>query len=104
MTILKYIPFSYHWIVLRVIGSDVHTILDLGCGDGTFMKDLCGGKNWEITGIELHYPSLVRAEETGVYEKLLKGDVTRLPKEILNKKYDVVFSSKRLSILIKKKD
>ena len=101
MTILKYIPFSYHWIVLRVIGSDVHTILDLGCGDGAFMMDLCGGKNWDITGIELHKPSLSKAKKFGIYNKLLSGDITNMPKDVISKKYDVVFSSQTLEHLNK---
>lgn len=99
----KYIPFSYLWILRRSIGSNVKTVLDLGCGDGKLMVDLARGENWRITGVELYGKSVEGARKTGVYEKVVKADVAKLPKEITSQKHDVVFSSQVLEHLPKSK-
>jgi len=93
MISLKQIPFTYHWIIRNAMGGDVKTVLDLGCGEGNFMKDIARDENWRITGVELYTPSLEKAVKTGVYEKVIKGDVIKLPKTISQKKYDIVFVS-----------
>jgi phospholipid N-methyltransferase len=103
MTNLKTIPFTYHWIVRRAIGSDVKTVLDLGCGEGDFMRAISHGESWRVTGVELFKDAFIKAEKSRVYQKVSKGDVTDLPKEIKNQKYDVVFSSQVLEHLSKKK-
>jgi ribosomal protein L11 methylase PrmA len=36
---LSSIPFTYHWIMKKVIGFP-KTLLDLGCGNGDFSYDL----------------------------------------------------------------
>lgn len=101
MSILKYIPFSYHWIVRQAIGDDVKTVLDMGCGGGEFMRDISEGKKWDIVGVDLHESSLKKAKKTGLYSKLIRADVTKLPKSITNSKYDVVFSSQVIEHLKK---
>ena len=97
----KYIPFTYHWIVRRAVGANVKTILDLGCGEGDFMKDLSENGNWDITGVELHSESAQKAKQSGIYKAVVRGDVTNLPRDVLNRKYDVVFSSQTLEHLKK---
>lgn len=99
----KHIPFSYLWILRRTIGNDVKTILDLGCGNGDLMKNIGRGENWEIVGVELFDKAVEKAKLSGIYKKVLKGDVTNLPAEIKNKKFDVVFSSQVLEHLPKHK-
>ena len=69
MNIFKDTPFSYYWIIKRIIGDNVETILDLGCGDGTLMESLLDGEDWEITGVELH-------QET--YKKLSRKEFIRM--------------------------
>lgn len=78
-------------------------MLDLGCNNGDLMKCISRGENWEIVGVELFKDAAVKARESGVYKKVIKGDVTNLPKELKNKKYDVVFSSQVLEHLPKNK-
>lgn len=103
MASLKHIPFTYHWIVRRAIGDGVKSVLDLGCGEGSFMKDICQAEDWHITGVELFAGSVEKARKIGSYEKVIKADVTKLPENILNKKYDLVFSSQVLEHLDKTK-
>jgi SAM-dependent methyltransferase len=91
--ILRKVPFTYPWILATAVGNDVRTVLDIGCGTGDLMAMIAKGKNWDITGVELFDDSIKAAEATGVYEKIIKADITKLPEEITQKKYDVVFSS-----------
>lgn len=91
--ILRKVPFTYPWILATAIGSDIKTVLDVGCGTGDLMAMLAKGNNWDITGVELFDDSIKAAEATGAYKRIIKGDITKLPAEITEKKYDLVFSS-----------
>lgn len=97
----KSIPYSYHWLVKKVIGDDIKTILDLGCGEGNFMKDIKSDNNWEITGVELYKPSVIKAKKTGVYKNVYQNDVISFLKSTKNK-YDLVFCSQVLEHLTEK--
>jgi SAM-dependent methyltransferase len=91
--ILRKVPFTYPWILAMAVGDDIKTILDVGCGAGDLMAMIAKGKNWDITGVELFDDSIKAAQATNAYKKIIKADITKLPKEITDKKYDVVFSS-----------
>jgi SAM-dependent methyltransferase len=90
---LRKVPFTYPWILATAMGNDVKTVLDVGCGTGDLMAMLSKGKNWDITGVELFDDSIKAAEATNTYKRIIKTDITRLPKQITDNKYDVVFSS-----------
>lgn len=92
MILLDRLPFTLHWLVKRYIGENVKTVIDLGCGDGSFTKDVSYGKNWKITGIELFDDSIKRAKGLRLYEQIIKSDVTAIPRSIKKNKYDVVLS------------
>ena len=102
MNIFKDTPFSYYWIIKRIIGDNVETILDLGCGDGTLMESLLDGEDWEITGVELHQETYKKAKQKGIYKDVYNTDVVNLNRKIKSKKYDVVFSSQILEHLSKR--
>lgn len=102
MIFLKYFPFSLHWIVRRCIGRDMETILDLGCGNGDFMKDISYGEKWNIIGVELDKDSINRASQSYAYSKVTRGDITKLPNSIVKKKYDVVIATQVVEHLDKK--
>lgn len=95
MNILTQIPFSYAWIVRNLIGKDkeIKTVLDLGCGRGEFMSSISLGKNWEIIGVELDKKSAKKAEQSGIYKKIIISSVINLPDSITEKKFDLVFCS-----------
>lgn len=90
---LRKIPFTYPWILATAIGDDVKTVLDVGCGTGDLMAMLAKGKNWNVTGVELFDDAIKAAEATGAYKKIIKADITKLPKEVTDQRFDVVFSS-----------
>jgi len=91
----KNLPFSYLWIFDRVMGSNINTVLDLGCGEGNTMHDVSLGGSWEITGIDLHKKSVEQARQSGIYKKVILGDVIKESEKLVKKgqKYDLVFCS-----------
>lgn len=103
MIFLKYFPFSLHWIVRRCIGSDIKTILDLGCGSGDFMKDISYGEKWSIIGVELDNDSIDQARRSKIYNRVIKGNITKLSKSITREKYDVVIATQAIEHLDKKR-
>lgn len=102
MILLDRLPFTLHWIVKKNIGKNVKTIIDLGCGDGSFTKDISYGEKWKITGVELYDDSIKRAEGLKLYEQIVKSDVTAIPRGINKNKYDVVVSIQVIEHLSKK--
>ena len=72
--ILRRVPFTYPWILATAMGSDVKTVLDVGCGTGDLMAMLAEGNNWDITGVELFDDSINAAEATGAYKRIIKAD------------------------------
>lgn len=103
MDLLNRIPFSYTWIVRGITKSKFKTVLDLGCDRGDFMEEISKDRKWEITGVELYEDSIQVAKESGIYQQVIKGDITKLPKEVTRKKYDLVFCSQVLEHLPKNK-
>jgi ubiquinone/menaquinone biosynthesis C-methylase UbiE len=98
---LSSIPFTYHWIMKKAIGSP-KTLLDLGCGSGDFSYDLFNSDNFQITGVELYPESIKLAKSKNIYSKIIKGDIVKLPIG-LKKNYDVVLVSQAIEHLTKKK-
>lgn len=91
--ILINIPFTYLWLFRRSLGNP-KTVLDLGCGDGSFMKVLSRGKNWQIAGIDIFKDVIIKAKSSGVYERVIQGDVVKVANEMVQQKrrFDTVFS------------
>lgn len=86
------LPFSYMWL-LRVSIGDPKTILDLGCGDGSLIEFLSGGKKWKITGIDIYKKVIEAARKRNIYYKLIQGDLLKTLKDNPGNKYDVIFFS-----------
>lgn len=92
MKFLQKIPYSYHWIIKNHLSKNINTVLDLGCGEGNFMADLSHGENWSITGVELYQPSVLKAQKTGVYKKVVTSDILKYVFST-KEKFDLVFCS-----------
>lgn len=107
MKIIDYLklnlPFSYIWIMRNITNSKFKTVLDLGCDRGDFMEVISKGRRWKIIGIELYEDSIKWAKKRDIYEQVIKGDVTKLPRRVMKKKYDLVFCSQVLEHLPKNK-
>ncbi len=101
LSFLKKIPFSYLWIFRRAMGKYFKTVLDLGCGDGSFTKALKGSEEWEITGVDIYSESIKKASKMGIYMKLIKGDINTVCENLIRnrKKFDVVLCSQTIEHL-----
>jgi len=103
-SISRKLPFSHLWIFRMLIPDEAKTVLDLGCGEGTFMKGLSFGKDWEIVGVDIHKKSVSKARDSGVYKSLFVGDIEKLERQIAaNKNFDIVLGSQVLEHLTKEK-
>lgn len=94
------LPFTYSNIIWKKLDKQAKTILDVGCGDGSFMALVDQGKKLEVTGIDAYKPYLKKAEKTGAYKELAFGDIRKLP--FLEKSFDVVLCSQVIEHLEKK--
>ena len=90
--ILSFVPYSIIWSNRKAIGN-VKSILDLGSGDGTFMKCVMLNSNWDITAVDIHPKVVKSASKNRIYKKVIKGDINSVVKDLIQKKkkYDVVF-------------
>lgn len=91
--ILINIPFTYLWLFRRSLGNP-KTVLDLGCGDGSFMEVLSRGNNWQIIGIDIFKDVVIKAKASGVYKLVIQDDVVKVVNEMVQqkKRFDAVFS------------
>lgn len=67
---------SSPWVLSRVAGARV---LDLGCGTGRIGAWARARGAAAVSGVDLTPAMLARAGARGVYDRLLRADVTRLP-------------------------
>lgn len=93
------IPWSYYGILKGLMGKEEQTILDVGCGNGTFMYVFNKDRKFKVTGIDIFEEDLKKAEKLNIYNKLVKGDVTKL--KFGNKSFDIVISNHVIEHLTK---
>lgn len=84
------LPFTYPWIIRHHIGNS-NKVLDVGCGDGNFMKKVNHEKKYYAVGIDLFDAYLKKAKKTAVYKKVQKQDITKL--SFSDKSFDCCLSS-----------
>jgi len=92
------LPFTYPWFFRKHL-KGVITVLDLGCGDGKFMAILNKVRKYKVTGVELFDDYIKNAEKTGVYERVIKGDISKI--KFSPKSYDAVVCSQVVEHLTK---
>lgn len=84
-----------------LLRKDVKTVLDVGCGQGYPMKLLkMVRRDIQITGIDLFDDYIKAARKSGVFEKVIKGDVTKL--RIKKDSYDAVICFQVIEHVTKK--
>ena len=57
--------------------KDIQTVLDIGCGCGTYPK-LLKDKNYDWAGIEIYAPYIEKYNLNELYDNLICGDVTKI--------------------------
>lgn len=77
----------------KAIGSNIETVLDIGCGDGELMSLLADGEGWKIYGLELYENAIKKAKKRNIYAEIVNTDVTNISNVSNLKKFDVVFAS-----------
>lgn len=97
-----FMPFSYAWIIRKLIGDGIKTVLDIGCGTGEYMQCLSCKKDWRIVGVEIYPKAIEQAIASGVYDKVYKSSILKLPQSLRKKKFDLVFSSQVVEHMPKK--
>ena len=83
---------------LELVGGDVKgkRLLDMGCGDGAELLEWARA-GATVTGVDNSPSQLAaahrNADKLGVECRLIQADLLRLPEELLQGEYDIVFSS-----------
>jgi SAM-dependent methyltransferase len=104
--VYKSLFYLYEWFsavtdpVSWIIDRRSKTILDVGCGQGYPMKLIKKVRNLRATGMDLFDKYLKEAKRSGIYEEIVKGDVTKL--KIKNNSYDTVMSLQVIEHVTKK--
>jgi SAM-dependent methyltransferase len=82
---------AYHSVVLDALPTPLGSVLDVGCGEGTLARQLAP-RAAEVTGIDLHEPSIARARAwtSATNVRFVLGDVLEHPAPISG--YDAVVS------------
>lgn len=99
MDLYTKLPFTYAWIIKRHIGKS-KKLLDIGCGDGSFMAQINADKAYGVIGTELFGPYIKKAQKTGAYKEILKKDIRIL--KFPKKSFDITLSSQVIEHLTKK--
>lgn len=100
LELMKYIPFTYFWHIQRMLGDDIKTILDLGCGKGEFGNIFNKNNRFEITGVDIFKSYLDQCRKKGKYKRLIKSDLRKI--KFRNKSFDAVVCLQTIEHLNKK--
>ncbi len=96
----KKIPSSHYNLTLQAIELEKGNLLDVACGDGKFMAMINHDHKYHVTGVDIFPPYLTLAKKTGVYDRLVKSDIKKLP--FKKREFDIVFCSQAIEHLSKK--
>ena len=83
------LPFLIKEIILKInhTKTKFDKVIDLGCGTGLSGKDLQGISN-NLTGIDISENMISKANELGVYDSLIVGEIIE-KLDLLKEKYDL---------------
>lgn len=96
----------YEWLsaatepLVWILDRRVKTILDVGCGQGYPMKRLRILRSVRATGVDLFPRYIKEAKKSGIYEKVIRGDVTKL--KFKPKSFDAVICLQVIEHVTKK--
>lgn len=99
MQVINFLPFSSPRIIRHHLGK-AKTILDVGCGDGSFMEKINFDNKYLVTGVELYKPFIKKALQKGIYKTIKTMDIRKI--RIKSKSFDVVLASQVIEHVNKK--
>ncbi|MDD3237366.1 MAG: methionine biosynthesis protein MetW [Candidatus Gastranaerophilales bacterium] len=70
------------------------SVLDLGCGDGTLLKNLINKKNVKGKGIEINQDNVIKSIQKGL--SIIQGDIDAGLKDFADKEWDYVILNQTL--------
>lgn len=75
---MNFLPFSYNWLIKKNLAdTPLKTILDLGCGEGSFGVRFNQNNKYKLTGSDIFTPYLKKSLLTKKYFKIIKTDLTK---------------------------
>ena len=78
--------------ILSLVSNDVHTVLDVGCGNGELaesLKERC----CRVTGVDVSQSAIVEAAEFLDDSFCFDIEKENWPEDLLNKKFDLIVAS-----------
>lgn len=87
---MNFLPFTYNWLIRKNLNSShIKSVLDLGCGDGSFGVRFNHQNQYGISGLDIYKPYIKKCLNTGKYIKVQRGDITNKLR-FTNKSFDLV--------------
>ena len=83
-----------NYIIVSQLIEPNSSVLDLGCGDGTLLKNLVDKKNVKGLGIEIDQNSVVKSLEKGL--QIIQGNIDDGLKDFENNQWDYVILNETL--------
>jgi len=71
--------FAYHNKVWRLLDKTGRSILDVGCGRGSFMRIINGRRKFFTVGCDLYLPFLKECKQNKIYDEHVLCDARFLP-------------------------
>lgn len=75
--------------ILKKLSSKANSILDLGCGEGTRLNEICSYQ--KAVGIDISKTAINWAKKAYPHIKFIKGDLEKIP--LKDKSFDLVYSA-----------
>jgi SAM-dependent methyltransferase len=93
------LPFTYPWTFRNKL-KNIKTVLDVGCGDGAFIKQINSDKKFDVVGVDLFAPYLRLARSTLAYKQVSQKDIRQI--NYKKNQFDAAISSQVIEHLTKK--
>ncbi|KKQ98129.1 MAG: Methyltransferase type 11 [Candidatus Woesebacteria bacterium GW2011_GWA1_39_12] len=75
---LSYVPFTYNWLLQKLVSGNLRTILDVGCGTGFPVEIINKDKKYKVVGIDIYKPYIEICKRKNVFKKLVHKDVRKI--------------------------
>ncbi len=97
--VYRKIHHTHYNMAIQALEGAGTKVLDVACGNGKFMSMLNADHHLDVTAVDIFPPYLKKAKATGVYSKLVKSDIRKLPFKA--GQFDICFCSQAIEHLSK---